>query len=127
MTYHPRDLDSVHPRHVTFEPLPLCDPAVGWIRERNEALIDLRRALEDGVVGTRELEDLLAVRAAILHEPRVRQDNGTDHASAKVAVTRRANVVAAVGHFSYRLMLQVSIEEAERALEICPLFDSSKE
>lgn len=67
-THHAHDLDGIHARHIAIQALPPRDPALRRVRQRDEALVHLRRAFLDRVRGVGQPEEVFAVRAAFFEE-----------------------------------------------------------
>lgn len=63
-----RDLDRVHAGHISVQALPLCDPRLGRVGQRYQALKDLRRAAFDLVLRADEVQEFLAVGASFVAE-----------------------------------------------------------
>lgn len=63
-----RHLGRVHAGQVVVEALPLGDPGLARVGEGDDALEDLGRAGLDLVLGAGEVEELLAVGAAMVAE-----------------------------------------------------------
>lgn len=64
----PGHLDGVHAGRIPVQALPLCDPRLVGVGERDDALEDLRRAALDLVLRAGEPKELFAVGAALVAE-----------------------------------------------------------
>lgn len=58
------DLGGVYTLNVSVQPLPLCDPALAWLSERDEAFVDGRGAVVDLFVAACEAEELFTIGAS---------------------------------------------------------------
>ena len=63
-----RHLDGIDALDVIVQALPLGDPGLGGVGERDKALVDLAGAVVDGVRVAFQVEELFAVGAALLSE-----------------------------------------------------------
>lgn len=61
-----RHLGRVHAAHVLVQPLPLCHPRLARVGQRDEPLKHLRRTALDLVRRPLQMEELLAVWAALV-------------------------------------------------------------
>ena len=76
MTHHPHNLDSISPRRIVLQTLPLRHPALRRVRDRDEAFVDLARGFLDPVEVAAEFEEGFAVWAAFAVEFGLGQDYG---------------------------------------------------
>lgn len=67
-THHSHNLDGIHARHIAIQALPPRDPALRRVRQRDEALVHLRRTFLDRVRGVGQAEEVFAVGAAFFEE-----------------------------------------------------------
>lgn len=63
-----RDLDRIHAAHIAVEALPLCDPRLGRVSKRDEALKHLGCTAFDLVLRAGEVEEFVAVGASFVAE-----------------------------------------------------------
>lgn len=63
-----RNLDGIDALDIVVQALPLGDPGLGGVGERNEALVDLAGAVVDSIWVAFQVEELFAVGAALLSE-----------------------------------------------------------
>ena len=89
---HAFDLDGIHTRDIALESLVSRDPAPRCVAHSDHTLEDLAGALLDGFDVAGELEEGLAVGAAILLELLLGADDGAHHTRAHVAVLAGRNV-----------------------------------
>lgn len=61
-----RDLDGIDALDIVVQALPLGDPRLGGVGERNEALVDLAGTVVDGIWVAFQVEELFAVGTAFL-------------------------------------------------------------
>lgn len=85
-THNAGDLDGVDTRNIAVESLPPGNPAGAGVSQSDEALKDLAGAFLDGIVVTRELQELFAVGTSFTAEARAWKDDAADHAGAQRAV-----------------------------------------
>jgi hypothetical protein len=70
-----RHLERVDAAHIRLQALPLGDPRLGRVSEREEALKHLRRAALNRIWVVRQMEELLTVGAALITESLPRSES----------------------------------------------------
>ena len=88
----PADLDGIHARNEPITALPASDPRSLWAHESNEPIKGWRGAVLDALDRGPQLEDFLAVVAAISSELRLGLDEGAEETGPQPSELSRESV-----------------------------------